>query len=473
ADQLEDAEATLEELRKQPAGPSADPRIDLFEAGLAVALGDQARQLASAQRSFQRAEPLGMRTLQAEARYREADVLYLQGHAAEARDAYLDASRRYAALHDRGGEALALMQLGQVEGRTASDGESARAHLNTALKIFEEIGHQRNAGQVHIGLGGIYWAGGHLAQAEAEYRRALERFRSAQVQWGIATAQASIAAALGLQGELEAASQTFASLLELNRHLGNQRLEGNTLSNQGDLFLLLGRLRESRAAYEASIELQRKIGARTGVAYAQAGLAELLRLSGDAAAARALLESACPLARSSEEPDLLDSCSLLEMSLALDAGQPERVLAERSLWSQRFASSERPGSQATARSRLALALLAQGKLDEGRREASEARRLTEGSEEVRARAEALLADARVKAASGDREGAALSLRSLLQLAPRAGRPAKYEAELSLVEVLKAQRDPRWKKDARDLAERARQELFSLYAERAGKLLDAP
>ncbi|HWO12639.1 MAG TPA: serine/threonine-protein kinase, partial [Polyangiaceae bacterium] len=179
ASQFSEASSTIAELHQLPAPLGEDPRIDLLEASVASYLGDQPRQGASARRAFEKAERLGLRSLQAEARVHEADVLFGTGRVREAREAYLDARRRAAEAHDLGGEANALSGLGELEGMTDTQGpEVGREHLQQAIEIYDRIGHLRNAGVAHVALGNAWWTAGRPAQAESEYRLALQRFEA-------------------------------------------------------------------------------------------------------------------------------------------------------------------------------------------------------------------------------------------------------------------------------------------------------
>jgi tetratricopeptide (TPR) repeat protein len=376
-------------------------------------------------------------------------------------------------LKDRVGEARALLQLGQLEARAASESpELARTHLGEALELFEQVGSLRFAGHAHAGLG-VSWAQvGRYEKAEAEYRRALERYREGGDQNGIASAQGDLGGMLILLGELTAGEALIASALELNRRLGNRQNEANTLTNQSELLLLLGRLADARTGYAAALEIHQQHDNPGGMAIAQLGMAKVLRMSGEAAAARALLELVLPAAQKAQEPELLNECSLLQMTLDADAGEPDRVLSRRSEWSELFSSSDRLGIQARAHGLFALALLAKGKLAEATTESDEASRLVQSSEEVQAQADAMLTSAKVKSASGDREGALSLLHGSLELARRAGRPTEYETELTVAELEKAQRLPGWRAKLESMATRAKQEQFVLYANRAAAVLQS-
>ncbi|HWO08597.1 MAG TPA: hypothetical protein VNN80_03935, partial [Polyangiaceae bacterium] len=472
ASQSKDAEASIEALRKLPAPLGEDPRIDVVEAYLAVLLGDPPRAARSSRRAIDKAERLGMRTLAAEAFIMEGHGLFHQGRAAEARTALLEARSRFAFVHDRGGEGNALLELGQQESQQTTQGpELAREHLQQALEIFNLTGHLQGSALAHLGLGNAWGTTGRLKEAEAEFRLALQRFEAGAAQkGGIAAAHANLAIVQSTRGELAAAGESLSTALELVRKLGNRRLEGNALGTRAELGVLTGRLEQARADAAAATQIHQDLHDPGATAAFQVSSAQISRLLGEPAAARTLLEGALPALRAADQPDLLEMGLLTQLQLLLDAGQPERVLAERGAWTERFGLPYRLGSQASAHSRFALALLALGRLAEAREEAAAARRVVETSEEAAPRAESLFAQARVLSAAGEAQAARALLESASEIAQRAGRPSEYELELALAELEKARRAPAWRPTLENIARRAGAENFVFYANRARALL---
>jgi hypothetical protein len=159
------------------------------------------------------------------------------------------------------------------------------------------------------------------------------------------------------------------------------------------------------------------------------------------------------------------------MTLALDEGRPSEALAEWSEWSKLFGTSRRTDYQARAHSRLALALVSMNQLTEAAREVKEATRLVKDSEDVHALADVALADAKLRAATGDSRGSMSTLQGMLALAKLAGRPTEYETRLELGEVEKARRTPDWQEHLHSLAKSAEKEHFTLFANRAAALLE--
>jgi tetratricopeptide (TPR) repeat protein len=255
--------------------------------------------------------------------------------------------------------------------------------------------------------------------------------------------------------------------------MGNKRYESYGLRNLGWLSIAMGRLDEARADFDADLKVCTDASYTAGIVSARIGLALVSRFSAQPSAARQMLAQAREAARKMQTPGLLEEISLLEMSLDLDERQPARALAQRSEWTNLFATSRRIPVQVLAHSRLALALLADGRLGEASREAHEGSRLARDIEDVQAKAEAKVTDARVRAAAGDPKGALVALQDLLPLSMRAGRPIELEARLAIGELEKAQHTPGWQGRLEAMAESAKKEHFALVARRAASLLDSP
>jgi len=91
----------------------------------------------------------------------------------------------------RNGEAIALLQLGQIE---AYQGRAAEAlqHLQEALALAREIKHPETEGEAELVLGELACAGGHFDAAEQDFQRSLavcetagDRRGSANALWAL------------------------------------------------------------------------------------------------------------------------------------------------------------------------------------------------------------------------------------------------------------------------------------------------
>jgi predicted ATPase/DNA-binding SARP family transcriptional activator len=96
---------------------------------------------------------------------------------AGARDALEEALGRFRGAGDRSGEALTLAHLGHLA-RTRGDHDDARAHLEAALALRQELGERRDAGLVLLGLALVDAGADDLPSARATFAAALRRFEA-------------------------------------------------------------------------------------------------------------------------------------------------------------------------------------------------------------------------------------------------------------------------------------------------------
>jgi hypothetical protein len=91
----------------------------------------------------------------------------------------------------RGGEARACWLLGEIAAqRDPPDCEHADSHYRQALALAEELGMRPLAAHCHIGLGALYRKLGQEEQARAEATMAAEMYRSMEMPFWLAKAEA-------------------------------------------------------------------------------------------------------------------------------------------------------------------------------------------------------------------------------------------------------------------------------------------
>jgi predicted ATPase/DNA-binding SARP family transcriptional activator len=95
----------------------------------------------------------------------------------DASAALVEALGRFRSIGDRSGEAMTLAHLGHLA-RTRGDLGDARAQLEAAFVLRQELGEGRDARVVSLGLGLVHAAAGELEQARAVFAAAVERFEA-------------------------------------------------------------------------------------------------------------------------------------------------------------------------------------------------------------------------------------------------------------------------------------------------------
>jgi tetratricopeptide (TPR) repeat protein/TolB-like protein/tRNA A-37 threonylcarbamoyl transferase component Bud32 len=131
----EEALATLQALRRLPAGDVQEARIDVAEAQVAQVLSDFKREKTVAARAAERADKAGARLIVAAARDLEGWALLRLGDHEQALRRYAEAQNAFAAAGHRAGVARVLGSVGAVM-RSRGDLAASRARQQEALAIF-------------------------------------------------------------------------------------------------------------------------------------------------------------------------------------------------------------------------------------------------------------------------------------------------------------------------------------------------
>jgi tetratricopeptide (TPR) repeat protein len=122
-----------------------------------------------------------------------SEVCRLAGHPEEAWQhacQALDLARR---LKARGGEALALHQLGVVQAHAdPSDAAQAEAHYQQALALAEALGMRALMAHCHLGLGTMYAKIGQREPARAELSTAIVLYRAMDMTFWLPQAEATL-----------------------------------------------------------------------------------------------------------------------------------------------------------------------------------------------------------------------------------------------------------------------------------------
>jgi tetratricopeptide (TPR) repeat protein len=140
--------------------------------------------------------------------------------------------------------AQVLLCLGRIQ-VFFGDRDAGVAHLETGLKIFEQLRDERHAGEIHLHLGRVFGPMGphtnvargllHLRRAEVLFERTSEKDSLGMLNWGIARTSFE---ALQID-EAIVASQKAMDIFE---QLGERELWGRVASNQAQYFMVKGKL---------------------------------------------------------------------------------------------------------------------------------------------------------------------------------------------------------------------------------------
>ena len=501
---------TLDGLRQLPAPISEDPRIDLAEAAAASLRSDFDRQLEAARQAGERAAAIDATLWVAQARLIEARVQRLLGRFAESEDAARLAVELFGELEHAGGAAEAMTALANVnfdrgdfdaaaeryrqvlddyrnlgdQDGTASalnnlalvlrkrgDLDGAQALYEESAQIFEATGDRLAMSFALNNLGVLLVARDRLAEAGNMFERSRAVWQELGNKSGLAYSLNNAAAVQHLSGDLEHSRELNQQALELRRETGEKAGEAMSLTNLADVLRDLGEIAQAEEMLLQALELTEEIGDRSTRAQTLHILGRLQLDRGDFEPARTALAEALEIRHDLEEIREVTDSRIVLARLALeasDAAGAEAASLEAITACQR---DDRRSEEARATAILALALLARGDLDASRAAAEEAMRLAEVSEQPVVRHAAGIAEARVRAASGDPESAQQSLAQIEQDCQDAGYVAwALEARLAWAEAaLTAGREDEARDQLRTVATDAGRYGLGRLADKAGTL----
>jgi DNA-binding SARP family transcriptional activator/Tfp pilus assembly protein PilF len=180
---------------------------------------------------------------------------------------------------DWAGEARAHGNLGLLAWRHGQHGQ-ASFHYQQALAIFRDAGDRAGEARVLDNLGAICWRQGRYDQAAAHHQRALAVFREIGDRTGQACALANLATVLRRQGLLEQAVLYLEQSLSLSREIDNRACEAEALSDLAEVRGQQGHYQQAADDFERALVLFRRIGHQANEAQALNGRGRLFLATG-------------------------------------------------------------------------------------------------------------------------------------------------------------------------------------------------
>ena len=429
-----DADAALTGLKSLSLSDADAARVDLAEAHIAHAQSDFKRQQSSAAQAADRARSFGANLIVAEGLQVEADASERMAQsdkalqlAAQARDLYSSAGYQL-------GAARTLLMSGDVL-FDQGDFEGAKKKFEEALPVVQQIGAKKSIRGAQERIGNVFYAEGKLEESEKYYNLALQYDQSIHDPVGLAGDYGNIANALDGLGDLSGALKMQQQALGAFNEIGDRRGAAATLNNLGNLFVEMGNLDEGERNFNLALPLIRKINYRSGEPYSIAGLGDIRLARGDLAGASKQYEQALTLCQENKDEDFT---AQLHVAIAFIALQEKKFSEGEDMARQAAATFEKSNSAASnawAHAILARNLLGEGNLGEARKAAQHAITLSTQVPGQAARNEAILADARVKAKSGQVTQARQELETMLASTRKYGyRLSEYNARLALAEI---------------------------------------
>jgi len=405
-----DALATLESLRTLPLGEGADPRIDLEQAKAAEMTGDFRQSQQAAVRAAAKAREQGSRLLVAQARSEEGWDEERLGEFDKAAEAFAEAKTLFERAGDLRSTAVTVNMIGDLL-YDKGDNESALKTLNLSLAMCRHYGFQQCAARSLNALGHIQNEQGQLEVAKRSYGEVLRITKETDVKAGIGAALSNLGNVAKDMGNLPEAITRQEQSLQVFTAINDKRGMAATLGNLGNILDDLGDLSEAIRCYERAYQLDQETGYKRGFGFVLVGWGLVLLEQDHLDESRTKLQEALTIRKEIGNPELIADSLLSLARLNLEEHHyPDAEKLARDASSQ-FAGSKDPEDESIAQSTLAQALVADRNLREAQTAAERARSLkTTG---LQAHFNAMMANATVEAALGNRREADTQLENLI------------------------------------------------------------
>ena len=431
---VDEALATLAQLRRLPPPARDDPRIDLAQADVFDVKGGYQEQQAAATAAGDRAQTIGAQSLLVGALNRIARSLEKQGKLDEAAATAEEASKIASAAGERSEVALALTVLGIVRFDQGHFAEAREAYQQ-ALALQRETGNKRGEATTLNDLGNVLGEQGDLAGSIKMLEGSLATFREVGDKHSAAAVLSSMAARTLQQGNLQKAKQMLEEALVASREIGDQERTSTAIYNLGETLRFQGDLTAAAQMYQQSLELSRSIGDRSGTAYAIAGLGDVLTAQGQLASAKGKYEEALAIRKQIGENGTVAETELAMADVALEE---DHLADAESLARQAREEFHKEGStddEILADMLLAKVLLASGKPADAEQQVAAARDLVAKSQDFSVRLKSAIVSAEVIARSGKPEDGLRGLQEAIGKAQERGYLGlALEAQISLGQI---------------------------------------
>jgi tetratricopeptide (TPR) repeat protein/tRNA A-37 threonylcarbamoyl transferase component Bud32 len=454
-----DALTTVEALRKLPPPASEDPRIDLAASDAWQSLGDFKQGQALASQAATKAKAQNAKLILARARYEEGAAFEGLNDAKNAMTAAEEASRIYQSVGDRYGLASTLEVSGQVlfdhgdysgslgkykeelaiarevgNRRAESsalnnlalvvdqqgDIEQAKKLWQEASGISRDVGDKNNLAINLINAGGALKDQGDLAGADKFYEQALSVSREINSQNGIAMSLTGMGTVRDAHGDSAVARKFLDQAAAIEVASGQGSPSSDKLIDIGDTAQHLGDLAGAQKNYNDAVGLARAAGDKSMIAYALMGLGSIDTKAADLTQAHKDYDEALTLRNELGEKDNVSATRVAISELAIEEGHAADAETAARDARDAFRSAHKNDDEIASTAVLVRALLAQGKIEEARREIEATTPKTAKSQNLAVQLEFALSKARTELASTKSIAARTTLKKGLADSMKAG-----------------------------------------------------
>ena len=431
---VDEALATLAQLRRLPPPAGNDPRIDLEQADVFDVKGTYSEQQAAATAAGDRAQTIGAQWLLIGALNRVARSLEKQGKLDEAAATAQEASKIASATGERRGVAEALTMLGIVR-FDQGNLSGAREAYEQALALQRETGNKRGEATTLNDLGNVVGEQGDLAGSIKMFQGSLKTFRELGDKHSAAAVLGNIGTWAVRLGDLAGAKQTLQQALAASREIGDQERTATAIYNLGETLRMLGDLKAAARMYQQAFDLSKSIGDVSGTAYAIAGLGDVLTLQGELSAAKGKYEEALAIRKQIGENGTVAETQLAVANLSLEENRLAEAEALLRQVQEEFRKEGSTDDEILATMLLARVLLEGGKPADAGQQLASARDAVAKSQDFSVRLKSLIVNSEVTARLGKSDDGLRGLKKAIELGQSRGYLGfTLEAEISLGRV---------------------------------------
>ncbi len=342
----------------------------------------------------------------------------------------LDAARRLATLQGESGNLEAALDLLQILVRRDGDdprlwfllGKYSILHGNLrpavedylvrAMVLFKRSRNSYGESETVNALGVGYARLGQTADAEEQYRKAVQLRRTLGNNRGVATTLRNLAQLATIRGEFDEAQQQLAEARDLFTNLGDRAGSAAVDNEIGLLAEEQGKYADALAAFKRALQMRERDGDRQGVAESQNNIGYAHYVLGDYDSAQVFWKQSLATSEELDDPAGIVRAqqNLGLLYLARGRWNESRALLEESLATSQ--QKQMIEEAAVSGRNLAELDIVEGYLSAAQDRIARARALFAEREDQRGLVDVALLQARLELAARDRETAARSLDAL-------------------------------------------------------------
>ena len=275
---------TLSEVRKLKLPLQLAAQADLQEAEAQEGVSNFEKQLAAGTAAAEKANSLNAKPLLARARIIQCAALLNAGKADEAKPKCDEALK----INEDEGDALGTARAtNDVANAYWKQGNYAAAKplYEQALGKAQAIGDRRDEAGALNNLANISDSMGNQKAAEQGYRQSIVVAKERGSQGDLALAEQNLALLLYSVGKQKEGAEAFRQAIQIARQIGDRRTEARALNNQCGMLLSAGEVEKARESCAESLKLRRELGDQGDLAQSLGSVGDVEFARGDLGAA--------------------------------------------------------------------------------------------------------------------------------------------------------------------------------------------